>query len=1058
MAIGAIIKQGVSKLANKAKDGIKNKLANKAEDEVKKKVKKVIMIKVGIPVGITIILVAAISIILKDIFHTSSASIEATTTQFKDELASGNFQGDKGQIQFALDLDDKYSSFIGFNEEQISKFANDAINAYKEKNNDAYEAVTSKYGSLSEKQKSEIVDLNNEILNDSNIDKNNLNSYQSDVTNFYKYSKEGNYVGAISIYDNVSLYEHILRTEKYNFNNINWQAYTHSSSSPTPLKADGLTYDSTMQLIYPTAGGVKVKDLVNMVSPYLLSSRIPLAFLSSATYSSNSSESIGTSVVDNYWNEQQGKNNNIGDLAYEIIKHGQSDITINQYNLESRTTSSYWLDYDIKQCKDTYKIKEKVVTTKNVDSEGKVTTNVRTTYSYVPDSYSDGTTANSSVTGHNNSRWNENKEEVNNNETRVGNPVYSVSIQYKLANALSFDVKVNNSFEYKKYSDDDADKLEGDFVTINSGESEYKEVTKDTEGNHVTLDQINNWSSEQINSNTSDKRNNRVYINGESSAESSPNYYDNNDHSKGYSTVKTDVYEYDVTGNEYTYYDGKRYDITRMWSDSISAEPSSTSKVLLSLTDVINYNKNSKSDSSMSTVSEQDFKADQNSVDYYKKLAEEEDTKINTIDMLNSNPKIMFNYMASSQAYSKYVGLSRGNYTISQGINIIKEYFQGIADENNTLPFVYGASLGFETNASAPSSLSGTSSKALLKEFIHAWESGGQEPKSNGDKYIVEDDGAGHPTVGYGIDIYNSGFLSKFVEAGYGTTMGSEIDKEFVDGLEDLEIEIKTKVVDANTQGLNLTEYQKHALISRAYNGWPNAGRFKSDYLQYWVQERDDKYGGEPDFTHGLYVNHMSTPITSAGKVLQGLIYRRESEWRLFQTGHYYRAGIIDKWWTESAGGDILEAAEAVHKVMEDESWSYYTDAGAGNLYWNNIEKSLNNSTHATCCATFVGAALYYGGIFTEQEMNSFNYNACGSSFDFYAAHGDVITSYDELEAGDIVFFDYGHDGGLDHVEIYAGDDTWYGAGSTNSIRRDSPYKGGGYWKSPFAKAVRLNV
>ena len=39
-----------------------------------------------------------------------------------------------------------------------------------------------------------------------------------------------------------------------------------------------------------------------------------------------------------------------------------------------------------------------------------------------------------SVTGHNNSRWNENKEEVNNNETRVGNPVYSVSIQYKLAN------------------------------------------------------------------------------------------------------------------------------------------------------------------------------------------------------------------------------------------------------------------------------------------------------------------------------------------------------------------------------------------------------------------------------------------------------------------------------------------------------------------------------------------------------------------------------------------------------------------------------------------------
>ena len=141
---------------------------------------------------------------------------------------------------------------------------------------------------------------------------------------------------------------------------------------------------------------------------------------------------------------------------------------------------------------------------------------------------------------------------------------------------------------------------------------------------------------------------------------------------------------------------------------------------------------------------------------------------------------------------------------------------------------------------------------------------------------------------------------------------------------------------------------------------------------------------------------------------------------------------------------------------MEDEKWTYSVSQGA--LYWNNIEKSLNNPNHATCCATFVGASLYYAGIFTEQEMNSFNYNYCPTSFNFYSSHGTVINSYDELEAGDIVFFDYERDGKLDHVEIYAGDDTWYGAGSTSSIQRDSPYKDTRYWRSNFAKAVRLNV
>ncbi len=31
---------------------------------------------------------------------------------------------------------------------------------------------------------------------------------------------------------------------------------------------------------------------------------------------------------------------------------------------------------------------------------------------------------------------------------------------------------------------------------------------------------------------------------------------------------------------------------------------------------------------------------------------------------------------------------------------------------------------------------------------------------------------------------------------------------------------------------------------------------------------------------------------------------------------------------------------------------------------------------------------------------------------------------------------------GIGHVQIYAGNGTWYNAGSTNAIQRDSPYSG----------------
>lgn len=1052
-AIGAIIKKAASGALNKAKNGIKKGLMNNSGNEATDMIKRMLLIKVGIPAALVVLLLACISIILDSIFGTSATSMETTAMEFQESLDEGTFQGDKEQLEAALEIYNNYSSCIGFTSDQIDTLVNDGLKAV-EKNAGAYEAYTSRYGTLSTEQKNKITDLANEIKNDSNIDMNDLNNRQADIMNFYNESGEGALRGIISVTDNVTIYEHILKSEKYNFNNITWKSYSHDTTGATELDADDFSYNASLQLVYPTAGSVKVEDLMTLVSPYLMSSKIPLAFLASATYSSNRSGSIGTSVVDNYYNEEQGKNNNIGDFAYQVVKHGQSDIVMNQYLLESRTTSTYWLDYDEKPCTDSFVIEKQEKVTKYYDKDGKEITDKTTTSEvstkYVADSLKDGKDNPGTATKHVNTRLDESTgQESPAKETPNGDPVYSTSVQYKLASALAFDVKVNNSYDYQKYSDEDADKRINEDAILHQQNEPYNEVTEATKSNKASVETLSShrrWSdfSNNYNIDTNSKSTGTVVSTKKVENEEDGTYY--------IETIY--AYKYDVKSKEYTLMQGTRYDITRMWSDSLSAEPTSTNKVLLSVNDVINFNKNQEGDYSKTTVTDAEFKEDQPSVDYYNNLAKEENTKINTVDILNSNPKIMLEYLMTSQCKEKYVGFNRGDYTYSQGISIIRSYLNELASENNnTLPYVYGASFGFEVNASAPSSLSGMGSKALLKEFIHAWETGGREPKSNGDKYVVYDDGAGHPTVGYGIDIYHSGFLQNFLDAGYSVEIGAEIDKEFVDGLEDIAIENKTKLVEANTQGLDLTEYQKHALISRAYNWWSNS--FRDVYEQYWLQERDDKFGGEPDYTHGLYTNHMNMPTTSGGKVLPGLVARRESEWRLFQTGHYYRAGIMDKLWSESAGGSILEAAEIVHKVMEDEQWSYSV---GGTLYWNNIEKSLNNPNKVTCCATFVGASLYYAGIFSEDEMNSYNYNACGSSFAFYTKHGEVITSYDDLEAGDIVFFDYEGDGGLDHVEIYAGDQTWYGAGSTNSIRRDSPYKDTTYWRANFAKAVRLNI
>lgn len=231
---------------------------------------------------------------------------------------------------------------------------------------------------------------------------------------------------------------------------------------------------------------------------------------------------------------------------------------------------------------------------------------------------------------------------------------------------------------------------------------------------------------------------------------------------------------------------------------------------------------------------------------------------------------------------------------------------------------------------------SGTSSQQFLK-FLRSWEGGETVPtykNENGeDCYKVESDGSKNGlAVGYGVDIKAHGQELNLL--GYSTAKGDLIPVEVVDEIEKRARESMVERVKAETSGLNLTEYQIYALASRAYNCGVNGAlkvkrgdnnlNFVDSYKKYWNAETDDKFGETTDFSHNLYVQYMSKPVTSDGEYLKGLENRRKSEWSLFQTGYY--------------GYDLKYGSG--HGIDE-----YYTAVGAATDFTNNINLYNDDGT-----------------------------------------------------------------------------------------------------------------
>lgn len=376
---------------------------------------------------------------------------------------------------------------------------------------------------------------------------------------------------------------------------------------------------------------------------------------------------------------------------------------------------------------------------------------------------------------------------------------------------------------------------------------------------------------------------------------------------------------------------------------------------------------------------------------------------------------------------------------------------------------LFGDSYGvtkFDFSIYEPDSFNSINSNGGREQFLrwlHAWEGSNPPTSADGKKYIIEDDGYGHPTVGYGIDIFNGGFAERFAAAGYSTNIGAEVDKEFVDNLEKEEIDRAIETVEAKCAGLNLTQYQKYALVSRIFNCGEagafttrNGKDFVSAYTAYWNADTDDEYGVAPNesmFSHQLYSTYMYKPDTSNNQYSEGLVNRRRAEWLLFKTGYYDR---IDEYYQE--GADVESVCQEITQMLIDRNAVY------GAYTYNDIEKTYQ-SDPGVVCASYVSLVLYKSGLMTAEQLNAFNYHYTVDYPNMLRAAGWKEVDKSDLQPGDVL--NKPGDGNQGHVVIYVGNGLIYdqtsavisssGKAPTGQPKSVSGYIGSGYvaWRAP---------
>lgn len=858
------LKKGASNLGNAAKDTAKQaaKAAGKAIKEAAKKVaaavaKAIVTNPYLLVIVAIIIVIVIIAAIIHQLLLGDSADIDIETTtasveQMQTAINNGEIPGSIDQVNTALSSRNEYGSFIGFTGTQLDYLYNCAVDnsnveASQKKTKDALiELYSKKYGR--EEPKSD---------------------------------------GLLRVTDYRELYKHIMNTEKYNFNEIEWVNYNHDQNGSRVLTSNDMTVNRDLGIQYPNDSSMTAEKFMDLASPYLLSNYVPLSFLiAQSTRATGDAFESGLKSNEEILAEM-GIENPSGyfyedSISYQILKYGLSDITINQYQLKKYLMDTYYLDYNATDCHEEFEVTETKNYSYTIDENGQRSEDTVTSSSYV----ATGLQTKSETPVHHNTRWNDSDQEDVKLETVVSeNPTYETI--YYVTHAKAFDMEKNAEYTYSKYNDGDVtNRTNADSESVI--DSEYNEI--DNEGNRITS--VANINSIQDIDNLGNKTSQTPTTTG------TPNSTSVGTHRYTVTTV------YKVVGRTYTKKEGKRYDISREWDDEVT--PGNSDTKALNTNSLINFNKNEENDKDKATIDENTLK-NHKDYSYYEDLATNK--KLNVVDILDSNPNIFRTYTGASNR-SEYVGYGRDSiYASPVYETLLNKYFDTIADSNK-LKLAYGSSLGYEVSSGDSNNGSGSYGTAfgLMIQLLHEFEGGGTvyQNAEGVDCYKVLNV-VGNMTVGYGIDITVNPQWKAQLEQQMGSsiTFGTLVPCEYVDAIEEDFINRKLASIDAtlSSNAIELKEYQKHALLIRMYNtgnisGFPNA------YKSYFKEDVDDRYettyeqySSDPgnvsaitscaDLNSQLYNNYLSTPVTSNGQTLSGLITRRKEEYYLFSLGYY---------------------------------------------------------------------------------------------------------------------------------------------------------------------------
>lgn len=400
--------------------------------------------------------------------------------------------------------------------------------------------------------------------------------------------------------DKLPIYKHILLTEKYNFNKINWKIYGHEYNGEeieSVNKANiKMKEDTDLGIKYPDKGynedDYKADKFIDMTYPMLQNWYIPLAFLSAST-------TKGTEETAN--NPQ---------LAYNIIKEAYSKIVVNRYDTQKLTLKTKYTEIDKVTKNNIFTIqvnKRKTTVKRLTGSPANMAPNTDVNYIVAPfDSatYPDLTSALAlkveSKKEHLNSRWNSKKEEDPMKEDKVSENVTKYS-KYFVKEAKTFDVKIINEFNYIKYSEEDTKKrINSDTETIK--DTEYKKDSEHTDNDirSIAVDSFDSAGYSSVQELLQSKfPGKKIKIQTVETLNDSSVYkvkdneagYDRNGNHTYNLTVEVSPYakyEVKIEDSYIDYENGVTHNVTRTWEDKLSQIGSTNSPYTID--DLIEYN------------------------------------------------------------------------------------------------------------------------------------------------------------------------------------------------------------------------------------------------------------------------------------------------------------------------------------------------------------------------------------------------------------------------------------------------------------------------------------